>query len=165
MNHSLTTKTETLNLTILIALSILQIHHDNPNPNPHPDPNPNLNPNPNPNPIPNPNPSSAIMVRKRHRMESYALETFETRFLEAEFSLHVASLHAELDENDKTIDKLVRQSKSLQKEREADKQHISTLCDDIREMYRDLKTLKRMLRWEIVEHEATIAKLRVKDSM
>ena len=79
--------------------------------------------------------------------------------------MHVASLHAEIEENDKTIDKLVRQSKRLRKEREEDKQHISTLCNDIREMYADLKTLKRMLRWEIVEHEATIAKLRAKNSM
>ncbi len=105
------------------------------------------------------------MVRKRHREESYALETVETRFLEAEYSLHVAFLHAELDENDKTRDKLVRVSNSLQKEREEDKQHIRTLCNDIREMHRDLKTLKRMLRREIVEHEATIAKLHIKNSM
>ena len=72
--------------------------------------------------------------------------------------MHVASLHAELDENDKTIGKLARQSKRLQKERDEAKQYISTLCQDIRDMNRDIKTLHRMLRREIVEHEATIAK-------
>jgi hypothetical protein len=101
------------------------------------------------------------MVRKRHREESYALETVATRILEAEYTLHVASLHAELEDNDKTIDNLVRQCKRLQKQREEDKQHMTTLGDDIREMNADVKTLKRMHRREIAEHEATIANFRV----
>ena len=101
------------------------------------------------------------MVRKRHREESYALETVATRILEAEYTLHVASLHAELEDNDKTIDNLVRQCKRLQKQREEDKQHMTTQYNDIRELIADVKTMKRMHRREIVEHEATIANFRV----
>jgi hypothetical protein len=69
-------------------------------------------------------------------------------------------MQIEIEGNDKTIDKLVRQCKRLQKQREEDKQHMTSQLNDIREMRDDLKTLKRMLRREIIEHEATIAKSR-----
>ena len=102
----------------------------------------------------------------------------ETRFLEAEYNLQVASLHAQIEQEDKTIDKLVSQSKriiaklqaqleedglqiiTLQAQLEEDDLQVITLCNQIREIHANFKSEKRMLRRQIVEHEATIAYLR-----
>jgi hypothetical protein len=92
------------------------------------------------------------MVRKRHREESYALETPDTRLMASHYEEIIASLHAERYEYEMTL--------ALYAQRKVDYDQwgneVLALCNQVRSIhakYKEQKRVNRSLRLQIADLE------------
>jgi hypothetical protein len=106
------------------------------------------------------------MVGKRHREESYALETPDTRIVVSNYEAIIASFKAKSDEDDIIIGGLRAHLAQRVVHYDQWEFEVIALCNQVRRIhdkYKEQKRVTRSLSRQITHLESTISNLRDKD--